>query len=128
MTQAADSTSGTVTRMFDGLDRLSSETTPLGSISYQYDAASRRSTMQVAGQSQVQYTYDNANRLTQIAQGSSTVGFSYDSANRRSTLTLPNNIVASYSYDQDSRLTGISYSLGGNAVGSLGYTYDALGR
>ncbi len=128
LTQAVDSISGTITRMFDGLDRLTSETTPLGGITYGYDAASRRSTMQVAGQTQVQYTYDNANRLTQIAQGSATVGFSYDSANRRSSLTLPNGIVDQLFLRSRFASDGISYSLGGNAVGGLGYAYDALGR
>jgi RHS repeat-associated protein len=112
----------------DGLDRLTSEANPQGNISYSYDAASRRSTMQIAGQSQVSYAYDNGNRLTQILQGNSTVGFSYDNDSRRSTLTLPNGIVGSYSYDEDSRLTGISYSLNSNSVGNLAYGYDALGQ
>jgi len=73
---------------------VTGETTPQGSISYNYDNAGRRTATQVAGQPQVTYTYDIANRLGQIAQGTSTVGFTYDDANRRSTLTLPNNIVA----------------------------------
>jgi RHS repeat-associated protein len=128
VTQAVDSISGTITRGYDGLDRLTSEATPLGSISYNYDAAGRRSTMQVNGQPQVTYTFDNANRLTQIVQGSNTVGFSYDNASRRSTLTLPNGIVGTYSYDQDSHLTGISYALSSNSVGNLVYGYDVLGR
>ena len=75
---------------------MTSETTPEGIVSYTYDTASRRATMQVAGQSQVGYTFDNANRLTQIAQGTSTVGFSYDNANRRSTLTLPNGATLTF--------------------------------
>jgi RHS repeat-associated protein len=118
---------GIITRGYDGLDRLSSETTPQGSIGYTYDNASRRATMQVAGQTQVGYMFDNANRLTQIAQGTSTVGFTYDNANRRSTLTLPNGIVATYSYDNDSHLAGISYALNSTSVGVLNYGYDALG-
>ena len=61
-------------------------------MTYGYDNASRRTSMTVAGQSAVNYTWDNANRLTQIGQGSSTVGFAYDNANRRTTLTLPNNV------------------------------------
>ena len=56
------------------------------------------------------------------------MAFSYDNANRRGTLTLPNGITASYSYDIDSHLTGISYSLGGNAIGDLTYAYDSLGH
>ncbi len=89
MTQAVDSTGGTITRVYDNLDRLTSETTTQGSISYSYDPAGRRSTMQVAGQPVVSYSYDNASRLTQIAQGTSSTGFGYDNANRRTSLTLP---------------------------------------
>src|SRR5689334_2659472 len=50
LTQAADSVSGTIARGYDLLDRMTSETTPQGSISYTYDAANRRATMTVAGQ------------------------------------------------------------------------------
>ena len=49
LTGATDSIAGTITRVPDLLDRLSSETTPQGSISYSYDNGNRRQTMQVAG-------------------------------------------------------------------------------
>src|SRR6185437_12528452 len=128
MTQAVDSAGGTITEAYDNLDRLTSETTPQGQISYGYDLAGRRVNMTVAGQPQVTYSYDNANRLTQIAQGSSTVGFSYDNINRRSTLTLSNGVNMSYSYDNDSHVTGITYKFSTNTLGDLSYSYDSLGR
>ncbi len=128
MTQVVDSAGGTITRAYDDLDRLTSETTSQGSITYAYDNAGRQTSMTVTGQPQVSYTYDNANRLTQIAQSSSTTSFSYDNANRRTSLTLPNNVVVSYGYDNDSRLTGITYQFGSNTLGSLSYSYDQLGR
>jgi YD repeat-containing protein len=56
-TQIVDSLAGTITRAFDGLDRITSETTPEGSVSYTYDAANLRATMTVAGQPQVIYGY-----------------------------------------------------------------------
>ncbi len=69
----------------DGLDRLTQEqvvqgTMTVGTVNCTYDAASRRATMTVSGQSQVTYTWDNADRLTQVAQGSAIVGFTYDNA------------------------------------------------
>lgn len=128
MTQAVDSAGGTITDAYDDLDRLSSETTPQGSISYGYDLAGRRTSMTVAGQPQVSYAYDNANRLTQIAQGTSTVSFGYDNDNRRATLTLSNGVNVAYSYDTDSRVTGITYNFGANLLGNLTYSYDSLGR
>jgi RHS repeat-associated protein len=128
LTQAVDSASGTVSETFDGLDRMISQTTPLGVISYTYDNAGRRSSMTVAGQTQVSYTFDAADRITQIIQGTGGVSIGYDTANRRTSLTLPNGIAAAYSYDNASRLMGISYSLGSSGLGSLNYSYDAAGR
>ena len=55
-----DSVSGTITRTFDGLDRLTQEVTPQGTMSYGYDAAGRRTSMTVAGQPSLTYGYDNA--------------------------------------------------------------------
>lgn len=128
ITQAADSIAGTITRVPDLLDRLTSETTPQGSISYSYDNANRRQTMQVAGQPQVSYTWDNANRLTGITQGSSSVGINYDNANRRTSLTLPNGVTVAYGVDSDSRITGLTYIAGSSQLGNLSYGYDADGR
>ena len=128
MTGATDSTTGTITRVPDLLDRLASETTPQGSISYSYDNANRRQTMQVAGQAQVVYGWDNANRLTGITQGSAAVGINYDNANRRTSLTLPNGVTVGYSVDNDSRITGLTYGAGSSQLGNLTYGYDADGR
>ena len=123
-----DSLSGTITRTYDGLDRLIQEVTPQGTVSYTYDTAGRRTSMTVLGQPPVNYTYDNANRLTQITQGSATVSFTYDNANRRTSLTLPNGVVTEYAYDAGSRLTGLTYKLGPTTLGTLTYTYNSNGN
>ncbi len=134
LTGLADSIAGTINRSYDGLDNLLAETTLQGTINYTYDNASRRDTMQVAGQSQAAYTFDNANRLTGISQGSQSVGMNYDNANRRTCLTLPNGVIASYGYDNDSRVTGLTYGTGGSCssppsnLGNLNYSYDTNGR
>jgi len=135
LTGATDSIAGAISRQYsngapayDGLDNLLQETTPQGTVSYTYDNASRRQTMQVAGQPQVSYTWDNANRLTGITQGSSAVGINYDNANRRTSLTLPNGVTVGYSVDNDSRITGLTYSAGSTQLGNLTYGYDADGR
>lgn len=126
-TNIIDSVTGTITPVFDGLDRLTSETTPQGSVAYSYDAAGRRQSMTVAGQAAVNYTFDNSDRLTQITQGTSTTLFGYDSDNRRTSLTLPNGIVLAYSYDSASQVTGITYQLGGATLGNISYSYDLSG-
>jgi RHS repeat-associated protein len=127
-TQSTDSSSGIITDVYDGLDRVVSESTPQGSISYGYDAAGRRISMTVSGQPPVSYTFDNANRLTQISQATASTVFSYDDAGRRTAASLPNGVNASYTYDNDSHLTGIIYSLGGNPLGNFSYGYDVMGR
>ncbi len=128
LTQIADSTGGTITRVYDGLNRLTSETTPKGSITYGYDSASRRIQMTVSGQGTVTYGYDADNRLTSLTQDGNAVGVQYDAVGRRVTLALPNGIVVAYGYDAANELTGLTYTLGGTTVGNLTYTYDAAGN
>jgi len=128
LSSVLDSVSGSITPVFDGLNRLTSETTAQGSITYTYDSASRRATSQVAGQTQIVYTFDEANRLKQVTQGSAIATLGYDNANRRSSLTLPNGLMTIYGYDNDSRLTGLTYQFGANPVGNLSYNYDPAGQ
>jgi len=137
LTQVVDTVSGTITRVYDNLDRLTSETTPQGSVSYTYDAGGRRSTMIVRGQPTVSYTWDVANRLIQIQQAAGTVNgnvvqtvsFVYDNANRRVQTTLANGIIVAYGYDDSNKLTSITYtSSGGTTIGNLTYAYDPGGH
>lgn len=123
-----DTVSGQITRGYDGLDRLTSETTPQGSVSYTYDNAGRRATMTVGGQAAITYGYDNADRLTSITQGTATVGFVYDHANRTTQVTLPNNLLMVYDYDNANQVTGITYKQGSTTLGNLTYAYDNAGR
>ena len=134
LTQVVDSIAGTIARTYDLLNNLTDEQTQQGEVSYTFDAASRRQTMQVVGQPQIVYGWDDANRLTGITQGSASVGIGYDNANRRTCLTLPNGVIASYGYDNDSRVTSLTYGTGGSCssppsnLGNLTYGYDADGR
>jgi RHS repeat-associated protein len=93
-------------------------------VTYTYDAAGRRATMSVPGQTQISYGYDNADRLTTITQGSAIISFAYDDAGRRISHTLPNGVVTEYGYDAASRLTSLSYKLGGDTLGTLSYGYN----
>jgi RHS repeat-associated protein len=117
-----------ITRTYDGLDRLTQEVTPEGTVNYTYDNASRRATMTVVGQTQVTYTYDNADRLTQVQQGTSTVTIAYDIAGRRTSLTLPNTNSIVYAYNAASELTSLTYKQGATTLGDLTYTYEPAGN
>ena len=125
---AGGTVTATITRTYDGLDRLTNETTAQGTVNYVYDNASRRTSMTVAGQTAVTYTYDNANRLTQVQQGTSTVTMGYDNADRRTSLTLPNTNSVTSAYDAASQLTSLTYKKGATVLGDLTYTYDAAGN
>ena len=118
----------TITRTYDGLDRLTNETTVQGSVTYVYDNASRRTSMTVAGQPAVTYGYDNANRLTTITQGTSVVTLGYDNADRRTSATYPNGNSIVYVYDAASQLTSLTYKQGASVIGDLTYTYDLAGN
>lgn len=125
---ASNVVTATITRTYDGLDRLTQEVTPQGTINYTYDNASRRATMTVVGQPQVVYTYDNANRLTTIQQSTSTVTIGYDDADRRTSVTYPNTNSITYAYNATSELTSLTYKQGASVLGDLTYTYDAAGN
>ncbi|MBS0184283.1 MAG: RHS repeat protein [Nitrospira sp.] len=133
ITQVQEKNSGgsvtaTTTRTYDGLDRLTQEVTPEGTVNYTYDNASRRATMTVAGQTQVTYTYDNADRLTQVQQGTSTTAIAYDIAGRRTSLTLPNTNSIVYAYNAASDVTSLTYKQGATTLGDLTSTYEPAGN
>jgi RHS repeat-associated protein len=127
-----DSANGTITQTYDGLDRVTAEVSPQGQVSYQYDAAGRRTvlTTTVSGIAQsVNYYYDNANRLTQIKNGSTVLlGLGYDTANRRISITYPNGVVTTTGFDAANEILSLSYDHGATHIGDLAYTYDVGGR
>ncbi len=116
-----------IARTYDDLDRLATETTAAGTVTYTYDNAGNRRTRSAPGQAAVTYDYDNADRLRTITQGSSIARLEYDSASRRTKLSLPNGIDVAYRYNAR-ELTGIDYLQGATALGNLTYSYDPDGR
>jgi RHS repeat-associated protein len=128
LVQLNDSSFGTLSQAYDGLDRLVNEITPRGNINYSYDAAGRRTAMRVKGEQSITYYYDNDNRLIQIVQGNSTVAFGYDADSRRTRLILPDGITVSSGYNAASELTSLIYASAAGPLGNLAYTYDSIGR
>jgi YD repeat-containing protein len=100
---------GHVTRAYDGLDRLTSETSAQGTVTYTYDAANRLTSLQAPNQGLINYGYDNDNRLPSITQGTASIVFAYDNASRRTSGTTPSGSWA-YTYDVASQLTQIAYT------------------
>jgi RHS repeat-associated protein len=125
-----DTSGGTIARVYDDLDRLTSETTPQGTVTYAYDVAGRRQMMTIGGIPGTVYTYgyDADDHLTSIVQGMTTVGLTYDNAGRQSRVTLPNGIVVTYEYDPAGRVAAITGRRGMSTVLRLTYAYDAAGN
>jgi len=124
-----DPAAGTITRTYDDLDRLLSETTPQGTLTHTYDDANRRQTMTVTGQPVVSYDYFTNDQLKKITRGTNTVNLTYDLANRPDTTTLPNGVVQDWTFDAASHMTGAGYAKAGQtSLGALSYGYDATGR
>ena len=111
------------------VDRMIRETTPLGSIAYAYDVLGRRTSMTVAGESPVEYTYNENGRLTGVTHGDiGTALMEYDDAGRRTLLTLPNGTATSYAYDASSRLLALTHAGASGTIEKPTYTYDAAGN
>ena len=120
------------TSLASGLDFMSQEVTPQGTVNYVPDSAGRRSQMSwTNGQASriVNYGYDNADNLKTVTpQGAAGSVIGYDNDSRRQTVTLPNGLVVTYGYDPDSNVNSITYKNGATTLGTLTYGYDADDR
>jgi len=145
LTEIDDTLSGVINqviRVYDNLDRLTSETVnqgaaAVGTVTYTYDLGGRRATMKAGSQTKHCYTFDDADRLMTMVQGTGTTcgtgtvtlaTFTYDDANRRQTVTLQNGVVGTYQYDNANELQSITYAKGTTTLGDVQYTYDPAGR
>jgi RHS repeat-associated protein len=119
------------TSLASGLDFMTQEVTPQGTVNYTPDKAGRRITMTAGSQAQVTYGYDDADKLKTVTpQGSSSVTKTYgDPAGRLSSVKLSNGVTVTYGYDKDSHVTSLTYKKGGvTTLGDLTYGYDPDGR
>ncbi len=141
---AVDSITGTITRGYDNLGRLISETTPQGTVSYSYDTASLLTGMTYSLGSSIlgnlAYSYDLAGRRAQMGGSFARTGLpqavtsaTYNTANELTqwgatalTYDLNGNLtsdgVNTYTWDARNHLASIS---GGSTAT---FQYDPLGR
>ncbi|KAF0248078.1 MAG: YD repeat-containing protein, partial [bacterium] len=115
---------------YDNANRLLSETTNQGVVSYIYNAASQTVLMKAANCPTVNYTYDNAGRLSTIGQnlgqGLESFTYNYDILSRRNSLSFPNGVITTYSYDENNRLVKLKHQKETNpAIEHFQYSYNA---
>jgi len=126
MTDATGSTSYTP----DGAGRITSVTTPNGTVGYAFDTANRRTSMSVTGTGTWYYTYDAGDRLTQVTNPNSENSyFSYDAANRQTGQTNGNSSTVTTTFDSANRPTEILHKdSSNNVLADYHYSYDGVGN
>jgi RHS repeat-associated protein len=129
LTSVADSRAGTWTLSYDPYHRLTEETGPTGSVGYTYNAASELQSMSLEGEEAAAYAYDPDGQLTGISTPNGDVSLAYDHDGSKTQAVLPDGDSENYSYNAASQLAGVTYQRpGGEDLGDLQYTRDALGR
>ena len=122
--------SGSETRTYDNLDRLTSVTRGTDAFSYQYDAAGNATKRTFPGGTVADYGYDPLNRLTSVASGGETTAYAYDVGSNLTQTTLPagNGYVETRSYDRVGRLTQVASAKGGVTLSQFVATLDPVGN
>jgi RHS repeat-associated protein len=133
--------SRTQTLSYDARSRLTSvNQTPLGTVSYQYDAANRRTRITYPGTTAlyVGYVRDVTGQITHIREngatataGNAIATYTYDDLGRRTAVTLGNGAVTNYAFDPISRLQSLTHNLEGAATTNdltHSFTYNAAGQ
>jgi RHS repeat-associated protein len=131
-----------VTRAYDPVNRIASESGPLGTVGYAYNVdpagkPRRQVTWPGSPSFWVDYVYDQAGALLEVREMGATSGagllakYDYDSKNRRQTLTAGNAASETYGYNATKPL-GWLQSLAIAPVGGDGVTttfdYNAAGQ
>ena len=100
----------TITNTYDARGRLTAQQQPVGTVGYQYDAASRRKQMSWPDGTYLAYDYFDDGALKTIKRNNGSANadlvaqFAYDNLGRRSGVTRGNGAATTYTYDPTSRL------------------------
>lgn len=110
--------------------RLATEEDVFGhDLEYTYDAAGRRTGLELDSSTLTSYAYDNANRLTTLTDESSNdFTFAYDNANKLTSKTLPNGIVTTYEYDGMSRIKRLKDVYSSTSLFDRQYSYNSANQ
>ena len=122
----------TITRNWDALGQLTSETGPNGTVSYEYDDAGRRTKMTWPDNFHVTYEYLPNGALTKIKEnGTATLmTYGYDSFGRRSSKTLGNSVSTSFGFNAASQLSDLDITVPAATAYNqqVDYTYNEAGQ
>lgn len=127
--QIVSASDGSITRVYDDLDFMTSEASINGTVTYTPNpSTNRRATMSVPGFASVSYQFDHSGRLMQLTQGANSVIITPDAVGRRGQVQLPNGVKTIYGYDAAGRISSLQYQKSdGTVLGGVTYTRDAAG-
>ena len=121
---------GTVTFTYDNRGRLATEEDVFANdLEYTYDAAGRKTSLELNNVAHTAYAYDNANRLTTLTdEASNDFTFTYDNANKLLSRVAPNGVTSSYEYDGMSRLKRLKHYTSGGTLYDDQFTYNTANQ
>ncbi len=125
--QRNGSTTWTSDYAYDAQDRVTSVTTPNGTVAYTYDPNGNRAAMTTPSGT-TSYLYNGNDQLTQVAAPMGQTNLTYTNVGLPDTLTYPNGVVKDYGYDDRDRLTSLTYQDGLTTLASYNYTLDTVGN
>lgn len=129
----ASGADATVALTYDADDNVTEFTTSVvggasQSVSYAYDANSRRRAMAYGGVTD-QYFYDASGSLTRVASAQlGNFDFTRDASGRVTRLQRPNGVSTSFAYDAAGRALSVVAAKGGAELDGVRYQFDANGR
>jgi len=128
--QTASNALGTVTMIYDALNRLQSSTDPFGNqVSYTYDKSGTVKTLTYPGNKVVTYSYYDDGRLQSVEDWLGNVtSYFYRADGQLDRIQYPNGITCNYSYDLAGRLVDMRYVGSAGVLASYTYTLDAAGN
>ncbi len=112
---------------YDAQDRVTSVTTPNGTVAYTYDPNGNRAAMTTPSGT-TSYQYNGNDQLTQVTAPMGQTNLTYTNVGLPDTLTYPNGVVKDYGYDDRDRLTSLTYQDGMTTLASYNYTLDTVGN
>ncbi|MBZ0318910.1 MAG: hypothetical protein K8L91_21020 [Anaerolineae bacterium] len=125
--QRSGSTTWTSDYAYDAQDRVTSVTTPNGTVAYTYDPNGNRAAMTTPSGT-TSYLYNGNDQLTQVTAPMGQTNLTYTTIGLPDTLTYPNGVVKDYGYDDRDRLTSLTYQDGMTTLAAYNYTLDTVGN
>ena len=128
-TQVTDANSQVTRFQYDILGRLTNVIdAATGTVAYTYDNVGNRKTMKEPNGHVTSYFYDKLNRLSQRTEPRGFLVNIYDTVGNRIQVIDGQTNATNYAYDLNKRLTNVTYQVGPSIVGTVSFTYDAVGN